>query len=464
MQLSDDDSSENDAELLADSSEHAAKKRRGEGKVATARARGGARTKPFKQPLPYDWRITTNNHFQQYKAPDDTRVWNRRINMVIDDAYTLGVPRHDKPGAPVLFEDNHLFDNPSSMLHSRKLLWAKFTSRDRLQRRIEVRIVRMTLDHFVNNPLHEAPTKLAVDRVNHNISRIFGEQAPPWTPWTQKAVIAHAWPAVALTGDALAHYKGGPLAQQQRDSRRLLDAATLRADDAMDTTFKDITGQNSMFVQLTGCLREAAILLATIIRDGLLVEKEGGFVPLTGYEKLFSPILTTHGKPGNAPEVHAAGDSLTITIFSVGEQRQSRMIEYKGKQVELDAMASFLYELNESTLNQALKEIEKALPERTKFHTAAVGQATRKKPGPSFRLAAAGRGCVEKLKELLPCAGVPALKKMHKKAGFGVTQPNDVNTLVKEIVGHLLPGYPFVDPHASVGGEPNGKAQSEQTE
>ncbi len=45
MQLSDDDdSSENDAEpaLLAASTEHAAKKRRGQGKVATARARGSA--------------------------------------------------------------------------------------------------------------------------------------------------------------------------------------------------------------------------------------------------------------------------------------------------------------------------------------------------------------------------------------------------------------------------------------
>jgi hypothetical protein len=108
-------------------------------------------------------------------------------------------------------------------------------------------------------------------------------------------------------------------------------------------------------------------------------------------------------------------------------------------------MGSFLYYLGEATLNKALLEIEKTLPSKqtVRAEKGAPRNASGKK-----KLSLHGRGCMVKLKDILPALTAAQLKIMYVKAGLK-NAPSQKGELVKAIATYCLPGYPYEDPFAA---------------
>lgn len=163
-------------------------------------------------------------------------------------------------------------------------------------------------------------------------------------------------------------------------------------------------------------------------------------------QALFEPIGATRGKNGtDANGDFKKGDVFNVNLFNDVEEDAVRVccspahmprrrlgfsvvaasasaqegdditVDGQDAVVTLDAYGYILYHLNESTLNKALIEIEKALPEKTKVFVAAKGTAKGTKG--VKKLALIGRQCVEKLKVILPATTSAQLKKMHVAAG-----------------------------------------------
>jgi hypothetical protein len=117
-------------------------------------------------------------------------------------------------------------------------------------------------------------------------------------------------------------------------------------------------------------------------------------------------------------------------------------------QVELNAVGSFLYNLSETTLMDALREIEKTLSPKQSVFVAAAGSSHTSTTGKS-KLSQAARQCVVKLKIVLPLLSVPMLKKMYKEASLPLPDlSDDKDALMEGLVGWLLPNYPYEDPYA----------------
>lgn len=68
--------------------------------------------------------------------------------------------------------------------------------------------------------------------------------------------------------------------------------------------------------------------------------------------------------------------------------------------------------------------------------------------------------CVTRLKQLLPLVRVPELKKMHTKA-TGIAAPEDKDELMEQIVGYLLPTYPYHHPNGSASEAEEGEEEGE---
>ena len=97
-----------------------------------------------------------------------------------------------------------------------------------------------------------------------------------------------------------------------------------------------------------------------------------------------------------------------------------------------------------SALSKALREIEKTLPAKLNVFTTA-NKVKAKKTSKKV-LAKDGRNCVAALKEILPKMTLPELKKMFKAAGLK-DPPADKDKIAEQLVGHILPGYPYAKPY-----------------
>ena len=122
--------------------------------------------------------------------------------------------------------------------------------------------------------------------------------------------------------------------------------------------------------------------------------------------------------------------------------------QYRGEEVEVGGHANFLFDLTEAKLTKALLEIEKSLPTKNKDHVMAKGGDQRAGTSGSKRFPMAGRNAVASLKKVLPKVQPAELKKMFKTlAAEGTGVPADKADLVKAIVGLILPGFPYEQPH-----------------
>lgn len=299
------------------------------------------------------------------------------------------------------------------------------------------------------------PSETSVVAANENLKLVFGDEYPQRTA---KQVMAWDWPCMDLTGDALQHYEGSYLGQHQRDTARLLEAALHGAQGGAET-FTKMVGTPSRFMHLKGDLDEAAKMLGTVIREGVIVwmpgivEADGEMVQRDGLELLFQTIASTRGKDGDGFKM---GDPFNVELFDPlddgdgdedgeGEEVEVTVPGGENLMVDLDAQGSFLYHLKEATLMKAIREIEKTLPAKQTVFVAAKGHATARVSGSNMKLSRSSRECVIKLKRILPISTVAQLKKFHKEAGL-LNPPDDKDDLVKELVGWLLPSYPYEDP------------------
>jgi hypothetical protein len=125
-------------------------------KRAAAReaASGATRRSPaFTIPTPINYKSDGAGGVQQYRLPDETRVYQRR-EFNFDDTFKVGPLMSVRPGPPTLFSDKYLF------IKAKKRLVAErdpdeevLDSRAKLVRRLEARIVRVSQGYFISQDL-----------------------------------------------------------------------------------------------------------------------------------------------------------------------------------------------------------------------------------------------------------------------------------------------------------------------
>ena len=143
--------------------------------------------------------------------------------------------------------------------------------------------------------------------------------------WTQKEVMAWAWPTIPLVDEALQHYQSGVLAQHQRDTARLLEGLLYGLEDGTKL-FSSYTSVPSRFAALTGPLAEATKTLSIVMREGVL-QKDANGVPeqRPGLAELFEPIAATRGKDGTDDGAEfQEGDEYEVVLFDTPDDPEVR--------------------------------------------------------------------------------------------------------------------------------------------
>jgi hypothetical protein len=297
-----------------------------------ARAGGTQRSPAFTIPTPLSYKSDGAGGVQQYRLPDETRVYQRR-EFDFNDTFKVGpvIEVDYRPGPPTLFSDKYLFTKAKKRLVGESDPDEEvMDSHAKLVRRLEARIVRVSQGYFISQDLTVPPTEAAVTAANDNMALVFGAGS---TGWTQKEIMAWAWPELPIIGDALAHYKSGALAVQQRDTARLLGISLLTAPNGT-ASYKSIVCGENRFERLTGDLRTVADTLSTIVREGILTTcPTSPTVVRTDLDLsiLFGEIEVTHGK--DAPPTSAAdytvGDAVTIKLFDHGMEDEDEEISWQ---------------------------------------------------------------------------------------------------------------------------------------
>ena len=448
-------------------------------RAAAREAAGGTGRSPsFTIPTPINCKAEGAG-YQQYRLPDDTRVYQRR-QFKYEDEFKVGPLLSVRPGPPTLFSDKYLF------IASKKILGAEadpdeeeFDYPARLVRRLEARIVRISLGYFISQDLSEHPTEEAVIAANDNMALVFGAGS---TGWTQKQVMAWAWPEIAIIGDALRHYQGGALALQQRDTARLLGICLLTAPNGT-ASYKSIVGIENRFERLTGDLRIVADTLSSVVREGLLTAPNAGPTIVRqdlNLSVLFGDIEATHGKdaPPTSQETYKEGDAVTIKLFDHGmddeDEDGETTTEWQEVEqspacarvpahppvymptavcpmptqvagaadegwLEMDMEQLFLYRLGEAALNKMLTAIEIALPTKKKVYTGQKKGSGSGGPGVS-RLSKHGRRAVKLLKKVLPKVRQNELKLMLTSLKPEADVSGSKEDLVLALLQGILPG------------------------
>ena len=378
-------------------------------KAAARVARAGTgRTVAFSIPTPLNYKVVGTG-YQQYRLPDDKRVYQRR-EFKYEDEFKIGSLVTKKPGPPTLFSSTFLFTKAKKLLVADADDEPMEEGRDRLVRRIETRIVRISNAWFLDMDLSEPPLAAAMTAANANIALVFGDAA---NEWTQKQLMAWAWPEIALVGDAKEHYQSGAISQQQRDTSRLVGICLLSEPNG-SASYKSIFGVDNRFELLDGELRKVADTLSTLAREGLLSDTTGTTIVRTDLDLnlLFGEIQATHGKksPAMSEEEYNVGDPVTITLFSHGieEDEDDEHLEWvevegaaDGGYIEMTPEERFLYHLGEAALNKVITSIEQAVPAKMKTYAGST-RARGSGPGGVSKLSKAGRRAVVMLKKALP--------------------------------------------------------------
>jgi hypothetical protein len=139
--------------------------------------------------------------------------------------------------------------------------------------------------------------------------------------------MAWAWPSITLKDDAKLYYTSiGALSLAHREVSRFLEITLLGATDGA-AKYKKLTGIPSRFDSLTGDVRTVALLLGSVVREGVLCEPAGQpdgddvVVQRDGLELLFTTIKATRGKSGEEEGVaYHTGDQFDLDLFAHGPE------------------------------------------------------------------------------------------------------------------------------------------------
>ena len=453
------------AEIHAAAEAAAGAKRARQSRVAQNRAKGsGKRVDAYTMPIPINYQKTVDGTYQQYKLPDSAKNYSRRAYTYTSEL-KVGAPTTTVPPPPTLFPDIPYLYKPAGRL----LIDIDLAGEDiedmvpleKLQRRLEARLMRVAFNSFIGVELTAPPVADKITLGNTWKSLLFGQLS---ADWSAKQVMAWAWPAIAITGDAAEHYQTGALSRERRFSKALFEITFLGATEGA-TKFRDVFGSTNRLEELSGDLRGAIALLGVIVREGVLTRasEQDAWVQREGFESLFQEFTVTYGRNSHprATEQHAEGDAYTFNIFAEpAEQDPPTKIQVDNVDVELDSHGHFFYYcLTETILLNAAARIAKAVCAMKKTYTSARLSFDGDGGDGKRRLNRDGRACVVKLKQILPVLSAPQLKKLLIAAGV-TGFASDKDGMMKDLAQFLHPGYPYEDPQASG----TGSAEPEEQE
>ena len=157
-------------------------------KAAARAARTGTRRAPaFLIPIPLNY-LVDGTGYQEYRLPDEKRVFQRR-EFQYEDQFKTGGVITAKPQPPPLFSSKFLYTKAKKLLVAEEDSDEDLNARTKLVRRLETRVVRLSNNYFIDNNLSTIPDAAVVTASNENIGLIFGAAA---NEWTQKQVMAWA--------------------------------------------------------------------------------------------------------------------------------------------------------------------------------------------------------------------------------------------------------------------------------
>eukprot|EP00316_Scyphosphaera_apsteinii_P004178 CAMPEP_0119320246 /NCGR_PEP_ID=MMETSP1333-20130426/51976_1 /TAXON_ID=418940 /ORGANISM="Scyphosphaera apsteinii, Strain RCC1455" /LENGTH=501 /DNA_ID=CAMNT_0007326923 /DNA_START=20 /DNA_END=1525 /DNA_ORIENTATION=- len=419
---------------------------RGMSKRAVKRAAGNCKhMKPFDPPLPLKWKaLPDGGGYQEYRLPANTLVYRRREYKYADEE-KVGQVNPVRPGPPSLFSEAYSCMKAKSILAKAADEAVVLNQPMTLQCRLEARIVRAAYGYFIRTSLDIPPAADTLVKANEAIRFVFGDDVDEWT---LKMVMARGWPELELTGDTLAHYRDN-ITDYQRSTQRLLSICFLGLPEGA-SKFKELLGVENRLENLEGSLKESAVVLADIVRNGSLNEAA---LPRDGVDvsTLFKQHDAVHGKssPNSAKESYEKGDAFTLSIFDRPDVTKTMTMKAEdGTENELDAMSTFIYKLSENQLNAGLVRFEMTVPEKDKAFTV-TKMVSGSRPAKAPRLSMHGRSAVATLKKMLNKLTVAEMKKMYKAVKEVDPPASDKEELMLLIISLILPGYPYKHPYGS---------------
>ena len=461
MVLSEDESSEDGA----DDDEFVdirpcTKRQRGESKRAKAHRDGGKRIPVYEKPVPLQWKDVPGG-WQEYTLPDPTRVYARRF-FEYSDSFKVGQVVLVRPEPPDFFSDKYIF-----MASTSKLPGTLTTSGhvDEMRRRMEVRVVRHSYNYFCHKDFasmrDQGPDAVvtfdaALGVANENLIKVFGESIVEGESvvgveaWSTKNLWAWAVPEIELTGHNLLAFQTGSLSTIQSTTQRLLALYTL----GRPAVFKDLTGTANRLETIDGDLRTAADLLRDVLQNGVLVRVNASkWKQRLNLALLFDDYDVKHGKASPSGEHYkgadyAVGDPLKLTLFELTGGKLSKMVKAPaGPDVKLDQHGIFCLNLTESSVNMAIKELEKTCSFKKPMHPAAsMAGRSRGSGSGKMRFYEVGKVAVHRLEELLPQLDVPVLQMLSRDCTARQDLDEDKQALIESIINYVVPNYSLSRP------------------
>ena len=155
-------------------------------KKAERRSAGGKRQRMHSIPIPLKYQEVEGG-FQEYKLAADKRVYRRREYAYVDDN-KVGTIVQGRPDAPKLFSDKFLFTKARELMTSAPCVEEGMTKPEKLQRQVEVRIVRHTFAYFVGCKLQPSTSTadkslVLLDKANKHINLVINLVFPGAEEW-----------------------------------------------------------------------------------------------------------------------------------------------------------------------------------------------------------------------------------------------------------------------------------------
>ena len=432
----------------------------------------GKRSRPTDIPIPLSFKKTDDGKYQEYKLPEGRCVYQRRQFEYLEE-HKQGQPVVQKPPPPKIFP-THAILNSSAKSLAQNAGTRALTSSDMLNRRLEARVIRVASNYFQHDDLSVPPTTDAVDILNEKLTSVFGDDVDGWT---RKQIMAFAWPEIPLIGNALEYHGkvSGHLANEVRVTERLIAAVLLSADGGDVIHASLFNGAPNRFAVLTGSMKEAAMVLSTVLRKGVVQSVDSGNNTLKlvdNLDKLFTEHHGVRGKDGKDAEEgdYQKGDPMTVQLFEPRNGSESITlddVEYEVITIQvlleptsqhscvamlvdrcfpcivvhpwqLDEQAIVLFKLCESELNKTLMKLELTLPPKSKTFAAGTKRA---RGGPMSRpkMTKEGHAALEVLESMLPAITLAELKKLIKKVAPDATPPTDKAGAIRKVIELVLP-------------------------
>mmetsp|Transcript_50756 Transcript_50756/g.84131 ORF Transcript_50756/g.84131 Transcript_50756/m.84131 type:complete len:621 (+) Transcript_50756:212-2074(+) len=409
----------------------------------------------YRPPLPPGWHEPEHGKFQQYKLPPTTRIYERRKYDFTNSDLKIGEVRLQRPNvnaSMIMFPDKHMHVKAKAIMAH--ITDDDVDQTDKLYMEACVRVARAAAGYFIEHELpHTGPTAEELGHMNAVHKAVFGEGRPGWTA---KQVMSKVWPEVRLTGDALEYVKAGALANYQRDTQRICGLLFMGIPQA----YEACCGIPNRFETLSGSVRTAVELLAMIVRDGLVGDDNMPRDDID-FDCLFAEHACVRGK--DAPNSVSTenrwkqGDAHQLRLFDEPDEAditEWATVSSDAEKITVTARFKLLHKLTIGKLNAVLAEVETILPPKKRSYVTKVGKPPEEERTPKRRrLKKVGREAVSMLKKMLPVLSVPQLKKMLAACDRTLTAEDDKNKLCEQIVGLVVPGYPYQTPSDGEEGE-----------